>query len=114
MREALNAGRIEVTDAVTGRQLSVRDLDSHGGLLDINIRNKNGPWFGAKTIFPKQWTDEQIIENVNEAYRNIMRDKAHFNVGRNRYDFTLENGIEIRITLDADDKIISAYPLHLP
>lgn len=57
------------------------------------------------TFFPKEWTPQQVIDAVNEAFYNKEV------VKNNIYRGTTSMGMEIEFIL-RNDKIISAYPIY--
>ncbi|WP_426980666.1 EndoU domain-containing protein [Bacillus pseudomycoides] len=66
----------------------------------------NGVLKGPKsTFFPKDWTHQQVIDAVNEAFNNKV------NIKNNRYIGKTSNGMAIEIIL-RNNKIISAYPVY--
>ena len=58
---------------------------------------------GYSTFFPDNWTAQQKADSIDEAYTNRV-----FDIG-NQYTGTYGN-IKIRMYLDANKKIISAFP----
>lgn len=66
----------------------------------------NGVLKGPKsTFFPKDWTHQQVIDAVNEAFNNKV------NIKNNKYIGKTSNGMEIEFIL-RNNKIISAYPVY--
>ena len=58
---------------------------------------------GYSTFFPDNWTAQQKVDAMNEAYNNRVFDAG------NQYTGTYGN-IKIRIYLDANKEVISAFP----
>ena len=58
------------------------------------------------SFFPKEYTPQQIVDSINEAYttRTYIRG--------NRYSGTTSGGIEVEMFLDVNNEIISAYPIY--
>lgn len=59
---------------------------------------------GRSTFFPKEWNAQDVINAINEAYEN----RAY--ISGNTYAGLSEDGMTIRMYLDDDEKIISAFP----
>jgi hypothetical protein len=58
------------------------------------------------TFFPKDWNRIKVLNSIKEAYGNKI------NVTRNKFRGTTSNGMEIEMYLDAQGKIITAYPKY--
>ncbi|MEH6851350.1 MULTISPECIES: WXG100 family type VII secretion target [Bacillus] len=77
------------------------------GIYQANV-NIDGKLKNAKsTFFPKDWTEQQVIDSINEAFNNKELYKG------NRYIGTDSNGIKIEMQIK-NGKITSAYPLYKP
>lgn len=79
--------------------------DSHGvytGLVSINGVAKKKP--GTSTFFPRIWKPQQIVNAINEAYKNKVK------AGEREYVGT-SHGIKIKIWIGSNGKIASAYPI---
>lgn len=61
---------------------------------------------GRSTFFPKNWSAQHVVDKINEAYET--KDFIHGNT----YEGMTSEGIIIRMYLNHDDKIISAFPLY--
>lgn len=57
------------------------------------------------TFFPKDWTPQQVIDAVNEAFNNKM------DIKNNRYLGKTSDGMTIEMIL-RNNKVISAYPVY--
>ncbi|MES5955043.1 EndoU domain-containing protein [Bacillus fungorum] len=57
------------------------------------------------TFFPKDWTPQQVIDAVNEAFNNKV------NIKNNRYLGKTSDGMTIEMIL-RNNKVISAYPVY--
>ena len=67
--------------------------------VEVNgVRKEN-----ASTFFPKSWTPQQVVDAINAAYDNRKRHR------NNLYTGTV-NGVTIRMWLNSEQKIVSAYP----
>lgn len=61
---------------------------------------------GKSTFFPDEWDTQQVVDAINEAY-----DAKTF-ISGNTYEGLTTDGIVIRMYLDQDEKIISAFPIY--
>ncbi|WP_227793451.1 EndoU domain-containing protein [Paenibacillus guangzhouensis] len=81
------------------------DPPNEFGVYQANVEI-SGVLKGPKsTFFPKEWTPQQVIESVNEAFNNKVIIK------NNKYLGKTSTGMEIEFIL-RNDKIISAYPVY--
>lgn len=58
------------------------------------------------TMFPKEWTPQNVVDAIQEAYKNKTLKKG------NTYEATLSSGMKIEMFIDKKGKIISAYPKY--
>ena len=71
--------------------------------VSINGKVKNAP----STFFPKDWSPEQVVEAIEEAYNSM-----EYTGRRNAYRGMCNSGIEIELYIDdRTNEIISAYPI---
>ncbi|HLR71704.1 MAG TPA: EndoU domain-containing protein [Pseudogracilibacillus sp.] len=61
---------------------------------------------GKSTFFPDEWDTQEIVDVINEAY-----EKRVFITG-NTYEGLTAEGMVIRIYVDQQQKIISAFPIY--
>lgn len=61
---------------------------------------------GKSTFFPDHWDTQQVVDAINEAHDNKV-----FITG-NTYEGLTADGMVIRMYLDHDGKIISAFPVY--
>ena len=61
---------------------------------------------GYSSFFPQTMTPQQIIDATNQAYSNRVF------VQGNTYVGVASNGMEIAMYLDAENKIISFFPIY--
>src|SRR5699024_7887238 len=66
-------------------------------------KNSNG---GKSTFFPDDWDTQDVIDAINEAY-----DVKEY-INGNTYEGLTTDGLIIRMYLDQQDKIISAFPVY--
>lgn len=75
------------------------------GVYQANIEVSEVLKKAKSTFFPKEWSSQQVVDAINEAFTNKKV------VKNNVYRGILSQGMEIEIIL-RNDKIISAYPLY--
>jgi len=61
---------------------------------------------GISTFFPLYWSTQEVIDGINEAYETKQF------ISGNTYEGLTEEGIVIRMYLDEEEKIISAFPIY--
>ena len=61
---------------------------------------------GKSTFFPDEWDTQDVIDAINEAYEH----KVH--IHGNTFEGLTKDGIQIRMYLDQNEKIISAFPIY--
>jgi len=61
---------------------------------------------GKSTFFPKEWNAQEVVDAINEAY-----DAKQFITG-NTYEGITSGGQIIRMYVDHNDLIISAFPVY--
>lgn len=61
---------------------------------------------GYSTFFPDDWDTQEVIDAINEAYENRVR------MTGNTYEGLTREGIIIRMYLNEEEKIISAFPIY--
>jgi len=92
---------------IPGTESSPNQYGVYRAEIEVNgvPKTSNG---GISTFFPKDWDAQEIVNAINEAYRN----KQFVPGTRNTYVGDLPNGMEIQMYINGDGKIISAYPLY--
>ncbi len=64
---------------------------------------------GKSTFFPEDWTPQQVVDAINEAYR----DREFVKGSKNTYIGESKEGVEISMYInDETGKIISAFPVY--
>ncbi len=61
---------------------------------------------GNSTFFPDDWDTQEVVDAINEAYENRI-----FITG-NTYEGLTDEGMMIRMYLNDQNKIISAFPIY--
>lgn len=88
-----------------GKVVGNVDPPNKFGVYQANVEI-NGVLKGPKsTFFPRDWTPQQVIDSVNEAFDNRV------NIKNNKFIGKTSTGMKIEIIL-RNDKIISAYPIY--
>ena len=78
------------------------------GKVEINGVQKiaNG---GMSTFFPENWTAQDVVDAINEAFNN----KQFVQGTRNTFIGEFRNGMQIEMYIDnGTNKIISAFPVQ--
>ena len=84
------------------------NLGIYTGKVKVNGIEKisNG---GQSTFFPENWTAQEVVDAINEAFAN----KEFVQGTRNTFIGELSNGMQIEMYIDnAINKIISAFPVQ--
>ena len=89
-------------EIISGTKSSPNNMDIYRGDVKVDNIIKRG----NSTFFPENFTPQQVIDNINEAYVN----RVH--IGGNKYYGNTNSGIEVRMFLDRFNKIISAFPKY--
>jgi len=61
---------------------------------------------GKSTFFPDDWDSQDVVDAINEAYQS----KTFIN--GNTFEGLSEEGMAIRLYLDNEENIISAFPIY--
>lgn len=69
---------------------------------DVEKQGNNG----ISSFFPDEWDTQDVIDRINEAYE----EKVY--ITGNTYEGLTDEGIVIRMYLDDEEKIISAFPVY--
>lgn len=64
---------------------------------------------GKSSFFPEEWTAQEVVDNINEAYE----DRIFVNGTDNTYRGETSDGVIIEMYIDSSNyKIISAFPVY--
>ncbi|MDM5154718.1 EndoU domain-containing protein [Bacillus sp. DX1.1] len=88
-----------------GKVVGNIDPPSEFGAYRANIEVSGVPKNPKSTFFPREWTPQQVIDAINEAFNN----KEVFK--NNKFRGSTDTGMVIEMVIKKD-KIVSAYPLH--
>lgn len=61
---------------------------------------------GYSTFFPDNWDTQEVVDAINNAYENKVF------ISGNTYEGLTSDGMIIRMYLNQEDKIISAFPIY--
>lgn len=90
---------------ISGTDTSLNEFGVYEAEIEVDgvRKTSNG---GKSSFFPDKWTAQQVVDAINEAY-----DVKQFLTG-NTYEGITKDGVVIRMYLDQQDKIISAFPVY--
>ncbi|MEI3614645.1 EndoU domain-containing protein [Pseudogracilibacillus sp. SO30301A] len=92
-------------EVIEGTKTEVNEFGVYEAKVIVNDVEKASNK-GKSTFFPDEWDTQQVVDAINEAYDNKV-----FILG-NTYEGLTADGMVIRMYLDQDDKIISAFPIY--
>ncbi len=97
------------TYVIPGSESPVNSFGVYEAEVVVNGNAKKA-FTGKSTFFPKKWTDQDVINAINEAYTNKVPTAKDPNVYRGR----TKNGMMIEIVMERNgsDKIWTAYPIY--
>lgn len=90
---------------VEGTKSDVDDNGVYTAQVEVNDIPKTGNG-GESTFYPEDMSPQEVIDAINEAYDNRVNLRGNTYVGES------DGGLQIEMYLDADDKIISAFPIY--
>lgn len=61
---------------------------------------------GRSTFFPDDWDTQDVVDAINEVYENRTF------ISGNTYEGLTEEGVLIRMYIDDQERIISAFPVY--
>lgn len=90
---------------IAGTEVSLNDLGVYKAQVEVDgIPKKSNK--GYSTFFPKDMDPQEVVDAINEAYVN----RVFVEGTSNTYRGSAENGLEIEMYLNENEKIISAFP----
>lgn len=92
-------------EIIEGTETKENDLGIYEAKVVIDDVEKSSN-SGKSTFFPDDWDTQDVIETINEAY-----DEKSF-INGNTYEGIANNGVVVRMYLDNNEKIISAFPVY--
>ena len=84
---------------------ALNDAGVYEAKVEVNGIPKKGNE-GYSTFFPDSMSPQEVVDAINEAYEPRIFDTD----SRNLYEGISKNGMKIKMYLDSEKKIISAYP----
>ncbi|MEW9675734.1 EndoU domain-containing protein [Lentibacillus sp. L22] len=92
-------------EVIPGTETKPNEDGVYEAKIKVNgtTKKSNG---GKSTLFPKDWNSQQVVDAINEAY-----DAKTF-ISGNTYEGLTADGMVIRMYLDQNEKIISAFPVY--
>ncbi|WP_239831337.1 EndoU domain-containing protein, partial [Streptococcus oralis] len=84
---------------------ALNDAGVYEAKVEVNGIPKKGNE-GYSTFFPDSMSPQEVVDAINEAYETRIFDTD----SRNLYEGISKNGMKIKMYLDSEKKIISAYP----
>ncbi|MBO1003635.1 EndoU domain-containing protein [Pseudogracilibacillus auburnensis] len=92
-------------EVIEGTETKPNELGVYEAEVVVNHVEKtsNG---GKSTFFPKDWDTQQVVDAINEAYES-----KEF-ISGNTYEGLTKEGMVIRMYVDEQEKIISAFPIY--
>lgn len=85
---------------------STRSKEDKNGVYRAKITIEGKEKNAFSSFFPKNWTMQQIVDAINEAYENKKLESG------NIYNGKTKSGITVQMYLTENNKIISAFPLY--
>lgn len=92
-------------EIVTGTETERNELGVYEAEVIVSNVEKtsNG---GKSSFFPDEWDTQEVVNAISEAY-----EEKEF-ISGNTYEGLTSDGMIIRMYLDNQDKIISAFPIY--
>ena len=73
--------------------------------VKVSGKKKNG----FSTFYPEEWTPQQVVDAINEAYAYALNDKSN---PHGSLWIGYSGDLEIDMYLDSNKKITTAYPIY--
>ncbi len=99
----------KVTDSkgkiITGTE---SDKDEHG-VFTAKVKVSGVKKNGFSSFFPENWTPQQVVDAINDAYKDALDDKSN---PHGSLWIGYSGDLEIDMYLDNNKKITTAYPIY--
>lgn len=82
--------------------------DSHG-VFTAKVKVLNVKKNGFSSFYPESWTPQQVVDAIDEAYRDALDDPAN---PRGSLWIGYSGDLEINMYLDNNKKITTAFPIY--
>lgn len=92
-------------EVISGTETEPNDLGVYEAkviISDVKKTSNNG----KSSFFPNEWTAQDVVDAINEAYDNRSL------ITGNTYEGLTEEGQVIRMYVDQQEHIISAFPVY--
>ena len=97
----------EGLDGVDGKVLEIIEPPNKYGVYKAEVKIAGKVKNGTSSFFPKDWTPQQVVDAINEAFENKELVKGKTTL----YQGTSKTGIKIRMYVE-NNKITSAWPMY--
>ena len=91
--------------AIPGTEITPNDLGVYKAKVEVSgvakISNS-----GFSSFFPKDWSPQQVVDAINEAFANKVFSRGNTYIG------TTSSGMTIEMYIDSTGQIISAFPIY--
>ncbi|MBM7601573.1 hypothetical protein JOC34_004001 [Virgibacillus halotolerans] len=90
---------------IQGTETKPNEFGVYEAKIEVNgtAKTSNG---GKSTLFPEDWNAQQVVDAINESFNEKTL------VSGNTYEGLTSDGMVIRMYLDEQDRIISAFPVY--
>lgn len=99
----------QVTDSkgeiITGTESKKDSRGVFTATVKVSGKKKNG----FSTFYPEEWTPQQVVDAINEAYAYALNDKSN---PHGSLWIGYSGDLEIDMYLDSNKKITTAYPIY--
>ena len=82
--------------------------DKHG-VFTAKVKVNNVKKNGFSSFYPENWTPQQVVDAINEAYADALSDKSN---PHGSLWIGYSGDLEIDMYLDSNKKITTAYPVY--
>ncbi|MEY8348281.1 EndoU domain-containing protein, partial [Bacillus cereus] len=105
-REGDAGGYHHVSMMGEGEILRVTRPPNRYGVYEAEVSVNGVPKALPSTFFPDHWGRTEVLKAIEVAYNKVYSGRG------NRYIGTAPNGMKIRLFVDSNGRIISAFPLY--
>ncbi len=86
---------------------STRSKPDKNGIYTANVTVDGYPKDHYSSFYPDDWSPQQVVDAINEAYKDAMNTKKK----SGSYYVGYSNGIRIEMYLDSKNRVVTAYPV---
>lgn len=98
---------LENLPTAKGKIIGEKTKEDNNGIYKAKIEIDGIEKKDKSSFFPKEWTPQQVIDAINEAYNN----KIPINIQKTKFKGICKSGINIEMYV-IDDKITTAFPKY--